>query len=55
MLRIATARQEVNRVTEFDYKVVNRENCLEEAVDSILAIIRAEPHAVRRRKIQLFD
>lgn len=54
-LRIATARQEVNRVTEFDYKVVNRENCLEEAVDSILAIIQAEHHSVHRRKIQLFD
>lgn len=54
-LRIKTARQEVNRVSEFDYKVVNRENCLEEAVDSILAIIQAEHHSVHRRKIQLFD
>ena len=54
-LRIKTDRQEVNRVSEFDYKVVNRENCLEEAVDSILAIIQAEHLSVHRRKIQLFD
>src|SRR3972149_4008775 len=49
-LRIATARQELKRLGEFDYVVVNREERLDEAVDTILAIIRAEHHRVNHRK-----
>lgn len=52
-LRIETAKKEMDRVSEFDYKVVNPEGCLEEAVNTILAIIKAEHHAVKQRKIDL--
>jgi guanylate kinase len=52
-LRIATARQELKRVGEFDYVVVNPDNRLDEAVDTILAIIRAEHHRTHPRKVNL--
>ncbi|MCH7480813.1 MAG: guanylate kinase [Chloroflexi bacterium] len=52
-LRIATARQEFKRISEFDYVVVNRTNRLDEAVDTILAIIDAEHHRVYPRKVNL--
>lgn len=52
-LRIATARQEFKRISEFDYVVVNRTNRLDEAVDTILAIIDAEHHSVNPRKVNL--
>ena len=40
-LRIAAARQEMKRVQEFDYWVVNREGQQDEAVQHILSIIDA--------------
>lgn len=52
-LRIATARQEFNRVAEFDYIVVNRDGDLDETVDTIQAIIDAEHHRVEPRKVSL--
>ncbi len=52
-LRIATARQELKRIDEFDYVVVNRQNQLDKAVDTIEAIIRAEHHRVKPRKVTL--
>jgi guanylate kinase len=52
-LRIATARQELKRMDEFDYVVVNRECHLDEAVQAILAIIQAEHHRVKHRKVTL--
>lgn len=52
-LRIATARQEFKRIGEFDYVVVNRENQLDETVDTILAIMTAEHHRVDPRKVTL--
>ncbi len=52
-LRIAMARQEVRRVEDFDYVIVNSEDRLDEAVDTILAIIRAEHHRVHPRKVSL--
>lgn len=52
-LRIATARQELKRVGEFDYVVVNREDRLDETVDIINAIIQAEHHRVVPRKVSL--
>jgi guanylate kinase len=50
-LRAATARQEMKRIEEFDYVVVNRDNQLDETVDSILAIIRAEHLRVHKPKV----
>ena len=51
--RIATAREELQRVNEFDYVVLNRDSCLDEAVDNILAIIRAEHHRTTQQKVTL--
>jgi len=52
-LRIATARQELKQIDLFDYMVINRDSCLQETVDAILAIIDAEHHRVRPRKVSL--
>ena len=41
-MRIATARQELKRIVEFDYVVVNREMQLQDTVDQVLSIITAE-------------
>ncbi|MBC7224091.1 MAG: guanylate kinase [Anaerolineae bacterium] len=51
--RIATAREELRRVEEFDYVVVNREGCLDEAVDQVQAIIQAEKCRVHPRRVVL--
>ncbi|UCD41536.1 MAG: guanylate kinase [Chloroflexota bacterium] len=51
--RIAIAREELKRKSEFDYVVVNRDSHLEEAVDTILAIIRAEHHRTTPKKVTL--
>lgn len=52
-LRIATARKELQRLKEFDYWVVNAEDCLEETVNNILAIIAAEHRRVEHRVVTL--
>ncbi len=52
-LRVITARQELTRLAEFDYVVVNAQDCLDEAVDAIEAIIEAEHHRVVSRRICL--
>jgi guanylate kinase len=52
-LRIATARQEMKRIQEFDYVVTNRDNQVDQTVDTILAIILAEHHRVHQRKVML--
>jgi guanylate kinase len=52
-LRIATAQQELKRAAEFDYVIVNADGCLEETVDTVIAIIRAEHHRVHPRKVNL--
>lgn len=52
-LRIATARQEMKRVTEFDYCVINAEGKQLQTVNEILCIIRAEHSRVQQRKIDL--
>lgn len=52
-LRIATARQELKQIELFDYVVVNRENHLDETLDTILAIIKAEHARVHHRKVTL--
>lgn len=45
-MRIVTARRELRRFTEFDYVVINREERLDEAVNEVLSIIRAEKSRV---------
>lgn len=50
-LRIATARQEIRKVDLFDYYVVNADGRLDETVDAILAIIRAEHLRTHPRKV----
>ncbi len=52
-LRIAMARQELKRLDEFDYVLVNRELQLDNTVDVILAIIQSEHHKVHHRKVTL--
>jgi guanylate kinase len=52
-VRIATAQQEMTRISSFDYVVVNRELCLDETVDTIIAIIVAEHHRVQQRLVSL--
>ncbi len=52
-LRIATSRQEMRRLPEFDYVVVNRTGELDKAVDQILAIITAEHCRVKPRIVRL--
>jgi guanylate kinase len=52
-LRIAMARQELKRIQDFDYILVNREHQLDDTVDKILAIVQAEHHRVHPRKVTL--
>ncbi len=52
-LRIATARQEMKRIREFDFCVVNAEEKQEETVAKIKAIILSEHQRVDRQPIQL--
>lgn len=52
-LRVATARQELKRMDEFDYCVINPQDNVDAAVDRILSIIDAEHCRVIQRKIQL--
>ncbi len=52
-IRIATARKELKRVGAFDYVIVNRDFQLDYTVDMIRAIIDAEHHRVKPRKVDL--
>jgi guanylate kinase len=51
--RIATLREEMGRVREFDYIVVNRDGQLDRAVEQIAAIIMAEKCRTDQRVIRL--
>jgi len=51
--RIATVREEMKRLPEFDYVVVNRDGALDEAVKPIAAIITAEKCRLKQRKIEI--
>ncbi len=51
--RLVTAREEMERLTEFDYVVVNRNGELDQAVDDVVAIIRAEHCRVEQRVVKL--
>jgi guanylate kinase len=52
-LRIATARQELKRAVGFDYVIVNADGRLDDTVDTVIAIIKAEHHRVNPRKVSL--
>ena len=52
-LRLAMAREELRQVDIFDYYVVNAENQLEQAVDTVLAIIHSEHRRTNPRQVQL--
>jgi guanylate kinase len=52
-LRIATAREEMQRIPEFDYVVVNREDHLDNAVQDVIGIIRSEHCRVQQRVVTL--
>lgn len=45
-MRIATARQEIKRIVEFDYVVMNRVDQLDKTVDQVLSIMTAEKSRV---------
>jgi guanylate kinase len=51
--RLDIARQEMARLPEFDYVVVNREGELDRAVDDVLTIVRAEHCRTHPRVVEL--
>jgi len=51
--RLATTREEMKRIPDFDYVVVNRRDALDSAVDDVLTIMRAEHCRSRRERVQL--
>uniref|UniRef100_A0ACD5YLJ8 Uncharacterized protein n=1 Tax=Avena sativa TaxID=4498 RepID=A0ACD5YLJ8_AVESA len=53
LVRIATAREEVRRMKQFDYVVVNAEGKLEDAVKQVESIIDAEKAKVHRRSVKI--
>lgn len=52
-LRIATARQEMKRIEDFDYVVINPAYQVDQTVDTLLAIIQAEHCRVTPRRVRL--
>jgi len=52
-LRFSIAREELARLHEFDYRVINRDGCLDQAIGEIDAIIAAEKCRVVPRMVQL--
>lgn len=52
-LRLQVARDELAQIHHFDYRVVNRDNCLDQAIADIDAIIAAEKCRVVPRVVQL--
>ena len=52
-VRLKRAEQELARVSDFDYRVVNQDNCLEQAILDIDAIISAEKCRLKPRMAQL--
>lgn len=52
-LRIATARQELKRMGEFDYRVINADGALDEAVNSIFCIMEAHRCRLDQEPVQL--
>jgi guanylate kinase len=52
-VRVATMEQELEYLDIFDYYIVNAEDELEETVDIITAIIRAEHHRTKIRRLDI--
>jgi guanylate kinase len=52
-IRIETARLEFEKIDLFDYYVTNADGKLNEAVDSILAIVQSEHQRIHPRKVTL--
>ena len=52
-VRVECARSELGELGKFDYVVVNADDKLDEAVDTIMDIINAEHHRVNPRRICL--
>ncbi len=52
-IRIATAREEMQRIPEFDYVVINHDDQLADTVQDVIGIIRAEHCRVQPRKVSL--
>jgi guanylate kinase len=52
-LRLKMARQEMESLDDFDYVVVNPERNMDDAVNTIQAIIDAEHHRIPHRRIHL--
>jgi len=53
MERVATVQREMRYLPEFDYVVINHEGRLDEAVEEIMAIIRAEKCRVHPRRVSI--
>ncbi|MBN1259567.1 MAG: guanylate kinase [Anaerolineae bacterium] len=51
--RIETTKQEMERLREFDYIIINRDNALDQAVNDVMAIIRSEHCRVRPRHVHV--
>lgn len=51
--RVGTMREEMKRIPEFDYVVVNRDGELDRAVEAIVAIMHAEKCRTKQREIRL--
>lgn len=51
--RMTTMREELKRIPEFDYVVVNRDGELDRAVEAIVAIMQAEKCRTKQREIHL--
>jgi len=51
--RMGLAREEMRRIGEFDYVVINRECALDETVDQVLRIVSAEHCRVQQRHVTL--
>jgi guanylate kinase len=51
--RLAVVRTEMVAISDFDYLVINRDDALDDAAHQIRAIVEAEKHRVRPRRVQL--
>jgi guanylate kinase len=51
--RLAVVRAEMAAIVGFDYVVINRDAALDDAVQQIRAIVEAEKHRVRPRRVTL--
>jgi guanylate kinase len=52
-VRLQTAREEMQQIPEFDYVIPNPDGKLDQAVETVLAIISAEKHRTKPRRASL--